>query len=490
MRFDPHFLREMQNVRNIGVLQILFQAAIIGGGTGAVIGCFRLLYDTLSAFLTHLLLHPIILLSPLESAGILFAVLILLALLVSWITKYEPLISGSGIPQVELVLAGRSSMPWRRIIPAKFFGTLLALAGGLSVGREGPCVQMGAAVGCGVGEWLHKSPKATLRCLVGGAVAGLTAAFGAPIAGLFFAFEEMKVFISMPLLLFTGATAATAWFLVDILFAFDFVYPFYGIPPLDWQHLWIALLVGLGTGLLGAFYNLVQIKTALLYDRQRFLPFMIKNLPAFLLAGILFFVFPQVLNGIGLSMQQIAEKASLHSSDWSPCMFLVILLAVKLTFSILSFASGVPGGLLMPMLAVGGMSGSVVAFAAVHLGFLSVQEIPAVLTIGMAGLFAGTVRAPLTGIALVAEMSGAYFAIPGMILAALISSFTANMLRSAPVYDSLKKRLDANLQKKEISQKQKDTPHLKAKKHSSIKARKRKSHLPAKRNKKRQILFV
>ena len=217
----PPILGELHALRNEGVFRLVVQAAAVGVGAGTVIACFRALYDELSVLLPSLVLDWAL---PADGAtlawriAMVFGTLAVVSLLVTLLARWEPLIGGSGIPHVELALAGRLPMPWRRIVPAKFAGTLLSLAGGLSVGREGPSIQMGAAVGCGVGELLHESSRTMPRCLVGGSVAGLTAAFGAPAAGLFFAFEEMKVILSVPLLLLTPVAAAWSRLVLFMVF--------------------------------------------------------------------------------------------------------------------------------------------------------------------------------------------------------------------------------------------------------------------------------
>ena len=174
-------LREMQALRNESVLRLVVQAAFVGGCTGGVIGVFRWLYDHGNAWIVSTLRHGA---DDLATALIVFGTLILLALIVGQMVRKEPLISGSGIPQTELALAGQLPYPGFRIVASKFVGTLLSLSGGLSVGREGPSIQMGAAVGCGVGRIWHDDKAQTMpRYLIGGSVAGLTAAFGAPAAG-------------------------------------------------------------------------------------------------------------------------------------------------------------------------------------------------------------------------------------------------------------------------------------------------------------------
>lgn len=432
-------LQEIQNLRNEGVFWLVIQAAFVGSGSGAVIGLFRLLYDMGTANIVQFFQNESLSLS---MAPAIFGVLVLLAVAVSWLLRREPLISGSGIPQMELALAGQIPFPWFRVVVCKFVGTLLSLSGGLSVGREGPCIQMGAAVGCGFGQLFSnlsgtKKDKAP-RFLIGGSVAGLTAAFGAPFAGMLFAFEEMKVIVTVPLLLFTGVAAASAWFVVHVLFGFGLVFPLAEIPSLDWLQLWLVLPLGLGTGLFGAAYNAGLLGVTHLHDRQTLIPTFLKPLFPFLLAGLLLYVYPQVLAGVGLST---ADLAGLTPYGPLPLAALLLLLLVKVSFSILSFASGVPGGLLMPMLAIGSMVGVLSGTLFVDAQFAQSAQLPACLVLGMAGLFAGTVRAPLTGTALVAEMSGAFQCLPEMFLVAVIAALVANFLGSPPVYVSLKDRV-------------------------------------------------
>ena len=262
-------LREMQALRNESVLRLVVQAAFVGGCTGGVIGVFRWLYDHGNAWIVSTLRHGA---NDLTTALIVFGTLTLLALIVGQMVRKEPLISGSGIPQTELALAGQLPYPGFRIVASKFVGTLLSLSGGLSVGREGPSIQMGAAVGCGFGRIFQKltgeDPGHAPRFLIAGSVAGLAAAFGAPFAGMLFAFEEVKTIVTVPLLLFTGVASFSAWFVITILFGFGLVFPFSSIPPLDWGQMWIPVLFGVGTGLFSALYNTALLRVTEFHDHQ------------------------------------------------------------------------------------------------------------------------------------------------------------------------------------------------------------------------------
>lgn len=423
----------MQDLRQLGARRLMLQALVVGGLSGGVIGAFRLAYTRIIDCAAAAL-HGWTPDKAFESI-LLTAALCGLALAAWALLRFEPLIGGSGIPQVELALAGRAPMPFTRVLWAKFTGTLVSLTGGLSVGREGPCIQMGAAVGCAVGRIWHDDGKAALpRYLVGGAVAGLTAAFGAPLAGLCFAFEEMKSPLSAPLALFTCLSALSAYCVVEGLFGFGLVFPFAGGRPLAVPQWWIPPLAGVFLGLLGVFYNALFMGLLRVADRVFPRISLMRVLLAFLLSGLMLFICPQVLSGYGL------EPVHLEGMSLSLAA-LAGLFLVKTLFSCLSFASGVAGGLLMPMLAAGGMAGAFLASGLLELGLIGQDQAQALLSLGMAGLFAATVRAPLTGAALILEMTGNWLNAPAVAFCAFAAAGTASLLRSRPVYDSLRDRL-------------------------------------------------
>lgn len=428
----PPTLRDLQALRNLSVRRVAAQAVLTGGVTGAVIGLFRAAYDWISGLAVALLrAHDPR--DPLAMA-LIWGSLAALAALALLALRLEPLVGGSGIPQVELMVRGKARMCWWRVLLTKFWGTLVSLTGGLSVGREGPCIMMGAAVGEGVGRlWREGDARHMPRYLVGGAVAGMTAAFGAPLAGMCFAFEEMKTILSVPLLLFTGLCALSAWYMIDGLFGFGLVFPFQTLAPLRWNQWWLIPAMGLSMGLLGAFYNVVLLGLTRFQDRCRLLPRPLRVLLPFACAGALLYGYPQVLAGVGLSATAL-ERLPL------PLEGLLLLLAVKIAFSWLSFASSVSGGLLMPLLLMGSLAGAC-ATALCNLALpVPPEQTATVLTLGMAGLFAASVRAPLTGAALLLEMTGAFHNAPVVVLTAYVAAFTANALHVEPVYDSLRRR--------------------------------------------------
>ena len=133
-----------------------------------------------------------------------------MAVLVGRLVKWEPMISGSGIPQVEGEVLGKLSQNWKRVLPAKFAGGFLCLLGGLSLGREGPSIQLGAMGGQGVSRLLDRGKTEERYLMTCGASAGLAAAFHAPLAGVMFALEEIHKGFSVSLLISVMTASVTA----------------------------------------------------------------------------------------------------------------------------------------------------------------------------------------------------------------------------------------------------------------------------------------
>lgn len=432
--FLPPFILESAALRSQGAWTLMAQALLTGLVSGGVIGLFRWLYTIINgAVRAHVAGQD-----PFAPAtlALMVAGLLLMALTAGLLLRYEPLIGGSGIPQVELIAAGKlPPMRWARVLWCKFVATLAALSAGLSVGREGPCIMMGATVGAGVGYMWHDRCRANRpRYLVGGGVAGMTAAFGAPVAGMFFAFEEMKTPLTLPMLLFTGLSALSAWFMVDVVLDFGLVFPFARLPGLHWSQYWLPLLAGMACGLLGAVYNAGMIRLLLWQDRARWLPGPVRIVFPFICCGVLLLVWPEITGNMGLTTLQL-EHLRL------PALALALLLAGKIAFSCVSFASGVSGGILMPILLAGSMAGALLAAPLRDAGLVAPEQTATLLVLGMAGLFSASVRTPLTGAALVMEMCGGFHLAPAVLLAAFAAAFTANALHSTPVYDSLKERI-------------------------------------------------
>lgn len=357
----------------------------------------------------------------------------LAAWVIGRIMEWEPLARGSGIPQVEGELLGQISMNWWRVLAAKFLGGVLSIALGLSLGREGPSIQIGSAAGKGV-ACLGKKDALEERLLISsGASAGLSAAFNAPLAGVIFALEEVHKSFS-PLILLLAMTASLAADAVSkYVFGLGPIFSFDAPVPLPLGLYGYLLLLGVLCGAGGALFYRVILSVQDLYGKIAVAPRYRIVLPA-LAAIILGPAIPLVLGG----GHPMVEHLAYHGGSLA---FILSLFLVNLLFTAFSFGSGAPGGIFLPMLAQGAALGALFGTAAVRFCGVPSSTVTNFLVVGMAGFFTAVVRAPITGILLITEMTGTFSHLLAVSLVALTSHVTADLLRARPIYDALLVRL-------------------------------------------------
>ena len=338
-----------------------------------------------------------------------FLILAALAWIVGKLVKWEPMISGSGIPQVEGEIAGRLSQNWKRVLPAKFAGGFLCMLGGLSLGREGPSIQLGAMAGQGISRALGRGKREEKFLMTCGASAGLSAAFHAPLAGMMFAVEEIHKTFSIPILLPVMTASVTADYIASHILGLDPVFRFQITKYLPQNYYWLLILLGILVGVSGVFYNWGMLKAQELYRKIPFMKETGRLLIAFLTAGVLGMV--------------------------------VLTLVMKFLFSAVSFGSGAPGGIFFPLLILGALIGAVFAMAGVEFFGLAPVYVNNFVLLGMTGFFTAIVRAPLTGIILLFEMSGSISQMLSLSIVSVTAYIVATLMRSEPIYDSLLKRI-------------------------------------------------
>lgn len=363
-----------------------------------------------------------------------FLILMALAWIVGRLVKWEPMISGSGIPQVEGEVSGRLSQNWKRVLPAKFAGGFLCMLGGLSLGREGPSIQLGAMAGQGISRALGRGKREEKFLMTCGASAGLSAAFHAPLAGMMFAVEEIHKTFSIPILLPVMTASVTADYIASYILGLDPVFHFQITEYLPQNYYWLLILLGILVGVSGVFYNWGMLKAQELYRKIPLLKETGRLLIAFLTAGVLGLVMPSVLgSGSGLI-------ASLTKGEMVLGM-VVLTLVVKFLFSAVSFGSGAPGGIFFPLLILGALLGAVFAMTGAEFFGLDPVYINNFVLLGMTGFFTAIVRAPLTGIILLFEMSGSISQMLSLSIVSVTAYIVATLMRSEPIYDSLLKRI-------------------------------------------------
>ena len=355
------------------------------------------------------------------------------AWIIAKLMEREPLSRGGGIPQVEAELLGQLSMnPWR-VLGTKFTGGGLAIAMGMSLGRGGPSVQIGAAVGKGAARLGRASPLEERFFLTCGAAAGISAVFNAPLAGVLFVLEEVHKSFS-PLILLSAMTASLAADVVSKNFfglgAFFPVAPHSSLPLGGYVHF---LLLGILCGGGGALFCRVILAFQSLYAKLKISLFLKILIPALAALAVGPFL-PQILGGGQLLVESIGRSA------FSP-EALLFLFSAKLLFTALCFGSGAPGGIFLPMLSLGAALGALYGSALSQFFGMDPALSVNFLFAGMAGFFAAVVRAPITGIVLITEMTGSFSQLLPVSVAALAAHAAADLLRSGPIYESLRKRL-------------------------------------------------
>ncbi len=359
-------------------------------------------------------------------------------------SKIEPDSSGSGIPQTEAALEGSFRPNWIRILWTKFLGSLAALGAGLALGREGPTVQMGGAVGHEVAVRTNATARERRALTAAGAGAGLAAAFNAPLAGVTFVLEELQRDFQAVVFAATLLCAAVATVVSRLASGQVTVFsvPFLDAPPL--RSLVVFVIVGCLGGFLGVLFNrsLLALQE-LMHNFSNKNPWLLSS-GIGLLLGLGALVSPLLLGG-GHDMSEAALAGQL--SIGVTLLFLVI----RFLLVNVCYGTGVPGGIFAPLLSLGALLGLFAFHMAGLVGLQSGLSAAAVGVAGMCALFSGVVRAPLTGVILIGEMTGSYDLLLPLLIASFCAYMVADGMNELPIYEALLLRFSAS---REISSQQ------------------------------------
>ena len=355
--------------------------------------------------------------------------------LARWLVRLAPDASGSGIQEVEAAARGEVATPSIRVVPVKYVGGVLALGSGLALGREGPTVQMAAALGTPLARWRRLGAHDTRTLSVALAGAGLGVAFNAPMGGALFAFEEVahafRTKLVIATLVATGVGVSTATLLVGRgpIFLVERK-PDAG--PL-W-HLAAFAAVAVLLGAAGVAYNRVTIACLDLVARIRSVP---PEIPAACIGaavGLIGVLDPDLIGG-GDELSGVLLVSTV------PLGTLALWFVVRWVLGPISYAAGTPGGLFSPLLLVGAAGGALIAGAVNAVAPAASLDPTAFALVGMSTFFAAVVRAPVTGVVLIMEMTMTTSLVVPMAIAAAVATWTATMLRGEPIYDTLRARM-------------------------------------------------
>jgi CIC family chloride channel protein len=355
------------------------------------------------------------------------------ALGVAVVYRYAPETSGSGIPHLKAVLHRLRDLAWLRVLVVKFVGGVLAIGGGLALGREGPTVQMGGAVGDGIARRLKVSTRDRLTLTAAGAGAGLAAAFNAPLSGLVFILEEVQRDFRPAV--FGGAFLAAAAADVVARLASGqlpvFTVPDYPVPPLTTLPVFIVL--GCIAGALGVLFNRCLLETMNWMGGfgSRWTLGIAAATGA--IAGLIAWFSPLAVGG-GHSLAETVLTGNMALSAIPIGFLLRFLLTVS------SYGTGAAGGIFAPLLVLGALLGLAVGQIAHAMAPMLVTQPGVFAVVGMAAYFTAIVRAPLTGVVLILEMTGNYEQMLPLLASCFCAYFVAEYLKDVPIYEALLER--------------------------------------------------
>lgn len=406
--------------------RLILDSLLVGVLAGVVIVAYRFLASYFSNIFVSIYEKGTD--KPILVPGIIIT-LALLAAIVNYMVNSEPMISGSGIPQVEGKIKRKLSYGWLRVLVYKFIGGIICLAVGMSVGREGPSIQMGSCTGEMVSEKSKKLDGEKKYLITSGASAGLAAAFGAPLAGVMFALEEVHKNFSPLILMSAMVSATTADFLTKNFFGLDPSLSFNRLLKLPLKYYLAYIVLGIAVGISGYLFNHGIMYSKKIYSRLKITSYF-KIYFAFLFTALISMTLPE-LSGGGNNIIVLFKTA-----HFLPITILSLLL-VKYLFTFVCFGSGVPGGIFFPLLAIGALVGSFVGTVAVNYFHIPSVYLLNFVVLAMAGHFASTVKAPITGIILIFEMTGSFEQLLPLSVVVFISMIVSDALKVDPIYESL-----------------------------------------------------
>ncbi len=376
---------------------------------------------------------------------------VMIFIAVHLVKRVAPEAGGSGIQEIEGILEDKKEMNALRVLFVKFFGGMMSLGSGMAMGREGPTVQMGGSIGQLISEFLHLKKDDIKILIAAGAGAGLATTFNAPLAGILFVFEEMrKQFKYCYTSVQSVVTACVVSTMVLYVIMGDYIdLPIKHLTAPNVYDMWIFIIFGFLFGIIGYVFNILLVKFTTIFSNLNGKMFNLVTLTIGVTIGFLLWKIPYTV-GEGYDIIHLAIDS--HLSILTLLSFFVI----RFFITMISYGTGAPGGIFAPMLALGILFG--VAFGLLVRYISPTFPIdPFVFAIvGMSALFSATVRAPLTGIVLVAELTMSFSLLLPFLITSLAATITVSALGGRPIYTILLEK-ELQVSKFGLSQDNKDS---------------------------------
>ena len=354
------------------------------------------------------------------------------------LVKYFPEARGSGVPQTEVAYHLRQGDVPGRVAFGKFLTGALCIGSGHSMGREGPSVQIGAGIASAIGKRFKLSPERSKALIPVAASAALAAAFNTPVAAVIFALEEIIGDLNAGLV---GSTVVASVAAVIVERSILGNSPVFRVPQYHLVHP-AELLAYAVLGIVGGIVSVIFCR-GLLWLRSIFLRMPIKTRivqPAMggLAIGIILIFVPQVM-GVGYEYVNQALNGGLLIKT------LVVLCAVKLVATTISYASGNAGGIFAPSLFLGAMAGGAIGTVMHRFAPFPTGDAGAYALVGMGTLFAGIIRAPMTSVFMIFELTQDYQVFVPLMIANMISFAISRQYQPTSLYHALLQQDDIHM---------------------------------------------
>lgn len=409
------------------LLPVLTFSSIAGAVVGVVVSFFNILLDLIRERSSELakLVNENLPYLPLYILGAL-----LIAVVMYFLIKKLPEARGSGVPRSEAMLVGKKNLNWLHMAAGTIIGSVLSFGAGLSVGAEGPSVQLGASLGEGIGFLKGRSPYRRYTANAG-AAAGVATAFGAPFTGIIFVQEEVqRRFNSLMVASCCLGVAYSSAVHNSIYAAMGKSIVFFGAGAftISSNMLRIAILIGAVAAVAAYLFNGAIFGVNKLSKRSK-----IKTLPMLLIVFAITAIVSALLPASFGGGFAIANTLLTSGMDWRENL---ILFVVKIALVLLVFRSGATGGMMVPMLAIGALLGGLIASLGGLMG-LDASMFTTIAAVTMCAFFGAAICAPFTSVILLVETTGGFSALPFMLIAALTAMLIGRLIGQKPLYDAL-----------------------------------------------------
>ena len=427
----------------MGILKVYILAILTGFITGVITIPYRWLIEK-SIYIRDLIFNMN---NPSYYLILGFLAIYLIGVLISKMVEEMPVITGSGIPQARAQIYGRIKVknPVKGLI-LKFLGGVSGISAGFSLGREGPSVQMGALIGETISQVFKVDRVERKYLIMSGAGAGLSSAFTAPLASAIFIAEELQKYFNSRLTIFSFLGSIVSGYMAAKFFVKnDYLNIAINYPEnLNYfQYFYICIAFAIFTSFVGKCFSFLLIYFQKLNGKIKISKYI--KIFFYTLMVVVIGVFFKDLTAGGESF--LIREGMVNDLSIGALIFFIIL---KLLFTTLSYSTGFPGGIFLPLLVIGGLSGKLFGLILLYFNMIDISNLGVFIFLGMASAFVVVVRSPATGIILILEMTWDFTLLPSMVIVVGLAYTVSNLMGVEPIYDLLYKPLIENDNNNEV----------------------------------------